>query len=112
MNVFMVNAIENYIPVPGVTHADEAIGAAAAGLSVALNANTEMVMLQPEKTILVTFDGTDPAKAVAEPAAPAHGLTYSAGVPFIVNRTMAIAMKWVCAVAEETGRITVQEMTR
>lgn len=111
MNVMVVNELLNYKPVPGVTHADEAIGADIAMLS-ALADSTERVMLQPEKDLLVTFDGSNPAKAVVDPASAEHGFIRAAGVEFVLNREMALAMKYVCAVEGETGSIRVQELCR
>ena len=105
MTMFMANALHNYIPVPSVTHADEAIGAEAAVLAVALNEETELVMLTPTKAIQVTFDGTAPLTGT-------HGLVFAANVTQTLNREMVKAMKWICAVAEEVGTITVQELTR
>jgi predicted nucleic acid-binding protein len=105
MTMFMANALHNYSPVTGVTHADEAIGAEAAILAVALNEKTELVMMTPTKAIQVTFDGTAPVTGT-------HGVVFAANVTQTLNRKMADAMKWICAVAEEVGTITVQELTR
>ncbi|MDD3276085.1 MAG: hypothetical protein PHP93_03430 [Kiritimatiellales bacterium] len=110
-NVIVLNAFDNHVPTPGVTHADEVIDGDIDQIG-ALAESTRMVMLQPDKAILVTLDGSDPAKAVVDPASPTHGFTYAAGVPFVLKREMAQALKFVCAVADETGAISVQELTR
>jgi hypothetical protein len=106
MNVFMTNTLENHIPMPGVTHADETITATAAGLAVALNAQTKMVLVTPNVAMRVTFDGTTP---VAE----GHGHLVQAGQSMPLNRVAAGAMKQVKEYATDAESIlTVTELTR
>lgn len=103
-NVIVLNVFENHVPATGITHADEVIDGDVDVLA-ALDASTKMVLLQPSKAVHVTFDGSAPVTA-------GHGFTYAAGVPFVLNPVMAKAMKFVWAVANETGAISVQELTR
>jgi hypothetical protein len=106
MNTFVVNALENHIAVPGVQHADETVDDTVRQLAADLNELTCMVLMTPNVTLRVTFDGTDP---VAE----GHGHLVTPGETLPLNLQSAVQLKWVKEYSTDSDSIiTVTELTR
>ncbi len=100
-----ISGLESYFPVPAVQHADQTVDGTVRVIS-ALNTKTRLVLASPNRAVLVTFDGTDPA-------ADGRGHLYGPGSTIIVNEYTASQINYILAYADDTdGIMTVTEMQR
>jgi len=102
-NTRVVNQVTSEQPTTGVQHADVTVGGTVVDLG-ALNDRTSRVLVTIDgANVRATYDGSAPATS------PAAGHLFYDGAELDLNRTTALAMKFVEATAATPATLRVTE---